>query len=267
MLKDQWTRKEYCALPKPSPTGRGWIIPVQNRRADRVENVGPVQNSRHPVAQQHCPGLRPSVINRIMDSFSATLDTLTLASASPIRGKLLSQVGITHLAKPVRLDEDAIRAALIADGATPRDIADALAEAKARKAAGQGLTLGCDQILSLKSDVFAKPQDRAEAAAHLARLSGQTHHLYSAAVLYEDGKPVWRHVGVARMTMHQLTPTEIAQYLERCWPDVAGCVGAYQAEDTGARLFSRIEGDWFSVLGLPLLDLCSHLRLRGWRFA
>lgn len=202
-----------------------------------------------------------------MDKLFSVPDTLTLASASPVRAKLLAQVGITHAVKPVRLDEEAIRAALVADGARPRDIADALAEAKARKAGGPGLVLGCDQILDLKSEILAKPADRAAARDQLSRLSGQTHHLYSAAVLYEDGSPVWRHVGQARMTVHSLTETQIDAYLDRAWPAVAGCVGAYQAEDIGARLFARIDGDWFSVLGLPLLDLCSYLRLRGWRFA
>lgn len=203
-----------------------------------------------------------------MDSFSSYApDVLTLASASSIRAQLLTQVRLHHVQRPVRLDEDAIRHALSADGASPRDIADALAEAKARKAAGPGLTLGCDQILALKADVFGKPADRADAQAQLARLSGQTHHLYSAAVIYEDDAPVWRHIGVARMTMHTLTAAEISAYLDLAWPDAASSVGAYQAEHLGARLFSRIDGDWFSVLGLPLLDICSYLRLRGWRFA
>ena len=202
-----------------------------------------------------------------MDSFSPQTDRLVLASGSPIRAQMLARVGIAHDVKVARVDEEAIRAALVADGATPRDVADALAEAKARKVSAQGLTLGCDQILSLKSEIFAKPADRAEAADHLARLSGQTHHLYSAAVIYDDAQPVWRHVGVARMTMHKLGAAEIEAYLDQAWPEVEGCVGAYQAEVLGARLFARIEGDWFSVLGLPVLDLCSYLRLRGWRFA
>lgn len=201
-----------------------------------------------------------------MDSSERAFDSLTLASASPIRRQLLAQVGVACDLRPVRLDESAIRDALIADGAGPRDIADALAEAKARKAAGPGLTLGCDQILALKSDVFAKPVDRAEAHDQITRLAGQTHHLYSAAVIYEDDRPVWRHIGIARMTMHTLSVRDIDAYLDSAWPDVAGCVGAYQAENIGARLFSRIDGDWFSVLGMPLLDICSYLRLRSWRF-
>jgi septum formation protein len=190
---------------------------------------------------------------------------LVLASASKIRRDLLCQAGIDHVVRPARIDEPAIRDALVKDGAGPRDIADALAEFKARKAAQGGLTLGCDQVLALKAEVFAKPVDRHEAKAQLMRLSGQTHHLFSAAVIYEDHEPVWRHVGVVRMAMHTLTADEIDAYLDRAWPDVASSVGGYQAERLGARLFARMDGDWFSVLGLPLLELCSFLRLRGWR--
>ena len=205
-------------------------------------------------------------MHSVMDRNFAPTPTLTLASASEIRGQLLHQAGLAHARMPVRIDEDSIRAALIAEGAGPRDLADALAEFKARKANASGLTLGCDQILALKSTIFAKPRYRDEAHQHLSQLSGQTHHLYSAAVIYEDGQPVWRHVGVARMTMHKLSDDEITAYLEQAWPDVATSVGAYQAEALGARLFARIDGYWFSVLGLPLLELCSYLRLRGWRF-
>lgn len=201
-----------------------------------------------------------------MDRNIAPNPVLTLASASQTRSKLLTQAGITHEKQVARIDEDAIRDSLIAEGAGPRDIADALAEFKARKVHAMGLTLGCDQILALKGRIFSKARDRDAAVEHLSQLSGQTHHLYAAAVIYDDGKPVWRHVGVARMTMHTLREDEIINYLDHAWPDVAGSVGAYQAEALGARLFSRIEGDWFSVLGLPLLELCSYLRLRGWRF-
>lgn len=194
------------------------------------------------------------------------MTALYLASSSEIRKQMLENAGLSFDLLPVRIDEDAICAALVTDGARPRDMADTLAEFKARKAserADGGLVLGSDQILSLDHDVFSKPTDRADAAEHLRKLSGATHELFSAAVIYEDTKPVWRFVGSAKMTMHRLTDAEIEDYLDLAWPNVAGCVGAYQAESLGTRLFSRIDGDWFSVLGLPLLELLSYLRLRG----
>lgn len=206
-------------------------------------------------------------MHSFMDSKVATIPCLTLASGSEIRRRLLEQVGLPHVVRPVRIDEPAIRASLEEEGAGPRDVADALAEFKARKAGADGLVLGCDQVLALKTELFGKAETRDAAASQLARLSGQTHHLYAAAVLYEDDQPVWRHVGIARMSMHVLTEQEIDEYLDRCWPEVGTSVGCYQAEAIGARLFSRIEGDWYSVLGLPLLELCSYLRLRGWRFS
>lgn len=179
---------------------------------------------------------------------------------------MLQNAGVFFESLPVRIDEDAIRLSLVADGATPRDIADTLAEFKSRKGAEKSpgaLVLGSDQILALKGEVFAKPNNRSEAAQHLSQLSGQTHHLYSAAVIFEDAKPVWRAVGSARLSMHTLTDAEIDAYLDRAWPEVEGCVGAYQAEALGGQLFSRIDGDWFSVLGLPLLQVLSYLRMRG----
>jgi septum formation protein len=201
-----------------------------------------------------------------MDKISAPDGQLTLASASRIRRQLLETAGLRPAIRPARIDEAAIRDALLAEAAHPRDVADALAEFKARKVAAEGLTLGCDQVLALKTEIFEKPESREMAKDQLTRLSGQTHHLYSAAVIYDGTEPVWRHVGLARMTMHSLAEAEINAYLDHAWPDVASSVGAYQAESIGARLFSRIDGDWFSVLGLPLLDICSFLRLRGWSF-
>ena len=192
---------------------------------------------------------------------------LILASSSPIRREMLENAGLTVDAHPAKIDEEAIRESLQAEAAKPRDIADTLAEFKARRVAERAepsaLVLGCDQILALKGEVFGKPRTISEAAAHLQKLQGQTHHLMSAAVLYEENKPVWRHVGVVRMTMHSLSDAQIDDYLSKAWPEVSYCVGAYQAEKLGAMLFSRIEGDWFSVLGMPLLDILSHLRLRG----
>lgn len=191
---------------------------------------------------------------------------LILASNSKSRQNMLRNAGVTFESHPARVDEDAIRASLLAEDAKPRDIADTLAEFKARRCAEKNpgaFTLGSDQILALEGQVFSKPNDRAAAALQLAQLSGKTHHLYSAAVIYEDAKPVWRHTGSARMAMHTLTSAQINAYLDRAWPDVSSSVGAYHAEALGAQLFATIQGDWFSVLGMPLLEVLSYLRLRG----
>lgn len=194
------------------------------------------------------------------------MTSLLLASQSPIRGKLLRDAGVRFDVMPARIDEESILSALQAEGASVLDIADTLAEMKARKIAEKNsdrLVLGCDQILDLKGRIFSKPVSREEAAAHLADLQGVTHRLLSAAVIYEDGAPVWRKVSIARMAMAPLTSEQIERYLDVAWPDAAACVGCYQAEGVGIRLFQRIEGDWFAVMGLPLLDIVAYLRLRG----
>ena len=191
---------------------------------------------------------------------------LLLASASQIRLTLLQNAGLNVSAQPARIDEDAVRASLKADHAKPRDVADTLADLKARKLAGRNpsaLVLGCDQVLAFDGQVWSKPKDRAQARHQLQTLRGQTHHLLSAAVLYHDAKPIWRHIGVAKLTMAAFSDSYLDAYLGRNWPHVASSVGAYQIEGEGIRLFTSVEGDYFSILGLPLLPLLSYLALKG----
>lgn len=191
---------------------------------------------------------------------------ILLASASEIRLTLLQAAGLSVTSQPARIDEDSIRMAMQAEGASPRDLADTLAEVKARKIAEKNptsLVLGCDQILELNGKIFAKPESLDEARAQLCALSGQTHRLLSAAVLYQDGQPVWRHVGQARLTMRGLSDPYLTDYLTRNWSSIRHAVGCYKLEEEGVRLFSAIEGDHFTILGLPLLPLLSYLGTRG----
>lgn len=191
---------------------------------------------------------------------------LLLASASAIRAELLRQAGVAVETLPARIDEAAIRAALEAEGARPRDVADTLAEMKARKIAERHrdrLVLGCDQVLEFDGTVFGKPESLAEARDQLLRLRGRRHRLLSAAVLYEAGAPVWRHVGEVRLTMRAVSDGYLEDYLRRNWPGIGDSVGGYKLEAEGVRLFERIEGDYFTILGLPLIELLTYLGRRG----
>lgn len=192
--------------------------------------------------------------------------SIILASGSPTRAAMLTAAGIAHRVEVPRVDEAAIRDALTSEGATPRDIADALAEAKTRRISQRhprGLVLGADQVLELGGQVLAKPASPADAVAQLQRMSGQTHRLLSAAVLFEDGRPVWRHVGVARLTMRTLSPAFVEDYVARNWEEIRSSVGCYRIEGEGVRLMARIEGDHFTILGLPLVELLNYLVGRG----
>ena len=191
---------------------------------------------------------------------------LILASGSTIRADLLRRSHVAIEVEPARVDEDAIKDALVAEGAAPRDIADALADAKARKVASKRvdqLVLGCDQVLEFDGSIISKCETQEEAATLLRRMKSKRHSLLSAAVIYEDAKPVWRHVGQVRLHMRDLSDTYIDDYLSRNWDSVRSAVGCYKLEEEGPRLFHRIEGDYFNVLGLPLLELLSYLSLRG----
>lgn len=191
---------------------------------------------------------------------------ILLASASEIRLSLLRAANVPATARPARIDEESIRRALEAEGASPRDLADALAEMKARKIAEKepaALVLGCDQVLEMKRRIFAKPDSPEDARTQLQALRGRTHRLLSAAVLYENGLPVWRHVGEARLTMRDFSDGYLDDYLARNWDSLRHAVGCYKLEEEGIRLFSAVEGDHFTILGLPLLPLLSYLGTRG----
>lgn len=191
---------------------------------------------------------------------------LILASGSTIRQHLLRSAGLTPQVVPARIDETLIRDSLLAEGATPYDIADALAEMKARNVGNRhpdAVVLGCDQVLEFQNSTWGKPETPAQAEHDLRILRGKTHRLLSAVVVWHGGGPVWRHVGTARLTMRDFSDGYLAGYIARNWPSIGQSVGGYKLEEEGIRLFSAIEGDHYTILGLPLLPLLSYLNLRG----
>jgi septum formation protein len=191
---------------------------------------------------------------------------LLLASGSATRARLLQAARIPFEARPPRLDEAGLRAGLEAEGISPRDIADALAEAKARKVGArlpEALVLGTDQVAEIDGRVLAKPADAVDAQRQIRALAGKRHALHSAAVLFEEGRPTWRVVSTARLTMRPLSEAYVAAYVTRNWESIRHSVGGYLIEEEGVRLFRQVEGDPFTVQGLPLLPLIDHLVTRG----
>ncbi len=190
---------------------------------------------------------------------------LVLASTSASRRAMLDAAGVGFTATASGVDEDAIKAAM--PDAAARDLADRLAEMKALRVSARApgaLVLGSDSVVELADGTLLdKPGSREEAADHLQRMSGTVHSLWSAAVIAENGQPVWRFVDRARMHVRHLSTDFIHSYLDREWPEISGCVGCYRIEGAGAQLFGRIEGSHFTVLGLPLLPVLDYLRVRG----
>lgn len=191
---------------------------------------------------------------------------LILASQSAARRAMLHAAGVPHEALNPGVDEEAAKESLCGEGLDARGLADALAELKATRLSlryPDALVLGCDQTLAQASGhLLDKPASRDEARAQLAGLRGTTHRLVSAAVICEAGRPVWRHVDEARLAMRDFSDSFLDHYLDSEWPHIAGCVGGYRLEALGAQLFSRIDGDHFTILGLSLIPLLDFLRTR-----
>ena len=180
---------------------------------------------------------------------------------------MLANVGVEVEVLSPTVDEASIKESLLRHNMTARDIADALAEAKAVKVSAkypQALVIGADQTLGLDDGTMLdKPESPDEAIAHLKRMSAKTHKLLSAAVIAERGEPVWRFVATSRLLMRPLSNKFIADYVEQHWNDIRHCVGCYQIEGAGAQLFSHVKGTHYDIMGLPLLPLLSFLRERG----
>lgn len=196
----------------------------------------------------------------------AAAQPLVLASGSTTRAAMLRAAGLAFEAVAPRVDEGALKEALVVEGRPPRDIADALAEMKAARVSAkwpEALVLGSDQVLSCEGRIFSKPASPEAAREQVGALMGQTHRLHSAAVLYSSGEPIWRHVSEARLTMGRLSEGWTKDYVERNWDRIRHSVGGYLIEEEGVRLFTRIEGDHFTILGLPLLPLLQFLSVRG----
>jgi septum formation protein len=192
--------------------------------------------------------------------------TLILASSSPFRKALMLNAGLEFEAFAANVDERAISQPMEETGADPADIAVTLAIAKAREVGHHhpdAYIIGSDQTLSLGQHSYHKPKDRAEAAGHLNSFSGKTHYLNSAIAITRGGEIVWTHVAKAAMKVRDLSEREIENYLDRVGSKVFLSVGAYQIEGLGIHLFEKIEGDYFTIMGLPMLPLLAALRDLG----
>jgi len=191
---------------------------------------------------------------------------LVLASGSTIRAQLLHNANVEFTVVMPRVDEDALKQAMVAKKSLSRDIADALAEMKAQKVSGKApgaYVIGCDQVLDFNGDLISKPRSRQQAFDQLRKMRGQAHTLLSAAVIYQNSQPIWRHVGQVRLQMREASDGYLGAYVDRNWDDIRHSAGAYLIESEGVRLFETIDGDYFNVLGMPLLEILNFLAMKG----
>ncbi len=188
-----------------------------------------------------------------------------LASTSASRSSLLRHAGVAFEAMQPGVDEEAAKAALLGEGVGPLQIADALAELKAVRISSraEGFVIGADQTLDLDGELFDKADTMEQARERLARLRGRPHKLHAAVVVARGGQPIWREVQTATLWMRPFTDDYLDAYLARCGDGVLSSVGCYQLEEEGVQLFSRIEGDYFAILGLPMLGLLDLFRRHG----
>lgn len=190
---------------------------------------------------------------------------IILASGSQIRRQIMTDAGLDFdvIVKPV--DEDAIKQSMQSEGSKPKDIADALAEAKSRRVSQleQGLVIGADQIMVMDDILFDKPKTMEEARERLLSMRGKTHFLIGAVVICENGTPVWRYGSKTKLTIREFTESFLDDYLKAEGDSILKSVGAYRFEGRGSQLFSKVEGDFFSILGLSLLPVLGYLRERG----
>lgn len=190
---------------------------------------------------------------------------LILASGSAIRRQILDGAGLNYevITRPV--DEAAIKAAMLAENARLRDIADALAEAKAMRVSRQesGLVIGADQIMVMDGNLFDKPNTLDEARQRLISMRGKKHELLGAVVICENGMPVWRHICRTKLWVREFSDSFLDWYIETEGEALTKSVGAYRFEGPGAQLFEKVEGGFFGILGLDLLPVLDYLRMRG----
>lgn len=187
---------------------------------------------------------------------------VVLASKSAARRAVLEGAGVPFETAVAGVDEDAVKTSLLAEGATPRDVADALAELKAIRIsrARPDFVVGADQTLEFEGKLYDKANTLEEARERLKALRGKPHKLHSAVVVAKDGAPIWREVVTAKLTMRDFSDAFLDDYLALEGDEALGSVGCYRLEGPGAQLFAKIEGDYFAILGLPLLGLLDFLR-------
>jgi len=188
-----------------------------------------------------------------------------LASGSQIRRQILDGAGVNYSVKTSRLDEAAIKTSMLEQKAHPHDIAESLAEAKAMKISRDvhGLIIGADQVMVMDGHLYDKPKDLSEARDRLLSMRGKAHYLMGAVVICENGQPVWRHRSKTTLQVRDFSSEFLDEYINLEGEGLLHTVGGYKFEGRGAQLFSKVDGDFFSILGLSLLPVLDYLRIRG----